>query len=92
VVFKRGAQGGVLLDEGGLRDWAPRAGKVIDPTGAGDAFAAGVWAGWLRGETSERALARGVVAASFAIEAWGADGLLAATPQAAEDRLGEWFA
>jgi len=92
VAFKRGAMGGVFLDESGLRDWAPRAGNVVDPTGAGDAFAAGVWAGWLRGETSERALARGVVTASFAIEAWGADGLLAATPQRAEARLREWFA
>jgi sugar/nucleoside kinase (ribokinase family) len=92
VAFKRGAKGGVLLDGGGLRDWAPRASNVVDPTGAGDAFAAGVWAGWLRGETSERALARGVVTASFAIEGWGPDGLLAATPQAAEGRLREWFA
>jgi sugar/nucleoside kinase (ribokinase family) len=92
VAFKRGAKGGVLLDEDGLRDWEPRASNVVDPTGAGDAFAAGVWAGWLRGETSQRALARGVVTASFAIEAWGADGLLAATPQAAEGRLREWFA
>jgi sugar/nucleoside kinase (ribokinase family) len=92
VAFKRGAKGGVFLDEGGLRDWAPRASEVVDPTGAGDAFAAGVWAGWLRGETCERPLARGVVTASFAIEAWGADGLLAATPEAAEGRLREWFA
>lgn len=91
VAFKRGAQGGVFLDGGRFLDWAPRATAVVDPTGAGDAFAAGVWAGFLRGETNERALARGVVTASFAIEAWGPDGLLAATREAAEQRLQEWF-
>lgn len=91
VAFKRGALGGTFLDDAGFLDWAPRAGVVVDPTGAGDAFAAGVWAGWLRGEKNDRALARGVVGASFAIEAWGADGLLAATPDAAERRLREWF-
>lgn len=92
VVYKRGPRGGICLDGDGFLEWAPRANAVVDPTGAGDAFAAGVWAGWLRGEPNPRALARGVVGASFAIEAWGADGLLAATPDAAERRLREWFA
>jgi sugar/nucleoside kinase (ribokinase family) len=91
IAFKRGAAGGVLASASRLLDWAPRATSVVDPTGAGDAFAAGVLAGWSRGETDQRALARGVVSASFAIEAWGPDGLLAATPQAAERRLDEWF-
>ncbi len=91
IAFKRGDRGGIFLDAGGFVDWRPRASAVVDPTGAGDAFAAGVWAGWLRGEANERALARGVVTASFAIEAWGADGLLAATPDAAEKRFREWF-
>jgi ribokinase len=91
IAFKRGAKGGIFCDEGGFLDWAPRAAAVVDPTGAGDAFAAGVWAGWLRGESKARALARGVVTASFAIEAWGADGLLGATTDAAERRLREWF-
>lgn len=91
IAFKRGARGGVLVDGSGSIEWAPRATTVVDPTGAGDAFAAGVWAGWLRGESDEGALARGVVSASFAIEAWGPDGLLAATPEDAEKRLREWF-
>ncbi|HET7293275.1 MAG TPA: carbohydrate kinase family protein [Vicinamibacteria bacterium] len=91
IAFKRGARGGVLARAGRFLEWAPRATEVADPTGAGDAFAAGVLAGWLRGEPDERALARGVVTASFAIEAWGADGLLRATPDAAEGRLAEWF-
>ncbi len=92
IAFKRGEKGGIFLDGSAFLDWRSRADVVVDPTGAGDAFAAGVWAGWLRDETNERALARGVVTASFAIEAWGADGLLAATRGAAETRFREWFA
>jgi sugar/nucleoside kinase (ribokinase family) len=71
--------------------WEPRAAEVVDPTGAGDAFAAGVLAGWLRGEPHERALQRGIVGASFAIEDWGPAGIFRATPDAAEARLRAWF-
>jgi sugar/nucleoside kinase (ribokinase family) len=92
VALKRGAAGGLAYHAAGERAvrWEAR-GSCVDPTGAGDAFAAGILAGRLRGEPLERCLARGVVGASFAIEAWGADGLLAATPAAAETRLAEWF-
>ena len=71
--------------------WEPRAAEVVDSTGAGDAFAAGVLAGWLRGEPHERALQRGIVGASFAIEDWGPAGIFRATPDAAEARLRAWF-
>lgn len=93
VVYKRGARGGLLYDARADRlvPWSPRARAVVDPTGAGDAFAAGVLAGWLRGEPHERALERGIVGASFAIEDWGPAGLFRATPQAAEERRREWF-
>jgi sugar/nucleoside kinase (ribokinase family) len=92
VLFKRGARGGILYDtrEDWFLDWAPRAAAVVDPTGAGDAFAAGFLAGWLRGEALEVALWRGVVGASFAIEDWGAAGLLRADRAAAADRLQAW--
>jgi sugar/nucleoside kinase (ribokinase family) len=92
VFFKRGARGGVLYDARDDRflDWAPRAGAVQDPTGAGDAFAAGFLAGWLRGEALEPALMRGVVTASFAIEDWGAAGMLRASAADAEARLTAW--
>ncbi len=101
IVFKRGARGGTLFTRAGdgiLHDrlrtlyWEPRAAEVVDPTGAGDAFAAGVLAGWLRGEPHERALQRGIVGASFAIEDWGPAGIFRATPEAAEARLRAWFA
>ena len=94
VVFKRGARGGSLLDlraDGGEVPWSPRAADVVDPTGAGDAFAGGVLAGWLRGEPHPRALQRGIVAASFALEDWGPAGILRATPAAAAARLREWY-
>jgi len=38
-----------------------------------------------------RAIEQGIVAASFAIEDWGPRGLLAATPEGAEDRRRIWF-
>lgn len=93
VVFKRGTRGGLLFDarDRTVTEWAARAERVVDPTGAGDAFAGGLLAGWLRGEPAERALRRGVVSASFAIEDWGAAGLLEATPQAAAARFEAWF-
>jgi sugar/nucleoside kinase (ribokinase family) len=93
VVFKRGRAGGTFYDAASDRavTWSPRTETVVDPTGAGDAFAAGVLAGWLKGESSARSLERGVVAASFALSAWGADGLLEATPADLEARRRAWF-
>jgi cytidine kinase len=93
AVLKRGARGGVLYDvrEDRFTEWQPRASRVVDPTGAGDAFAGGFLAGRLRGETIERALARGVVAASFALEDWGATRMLQVTADEAAARLSEWF-
>jgi sugar/nucleoside kinase (ribokinase family) len=93
ALLKRGERGGLLYDcrEERLLEWPGRVRRVVDPTGAGDAFASGFLAGLLRGDPLERALARGAVGASFAIEDWGPAGLLSATPEAAEARLCEWF-
>jgi sugar/nucleoside kinase (ribokinase family) len=93
VVFKRAADGGELYDAAERRTlpWRARSAAVVDPTGAGDAFAAGTLAGLVRGEDTERALCRGVVSASFALESFGPHALLAATPDAAQARLAEWF-
>ncbi len=94
LLFKRGARGGLCYDglAGAFSEWPPRAAAVVDPTGAGDAFAGGVLAGLARQEPIARAVERGVVSASFALEGSGAEGLLAATPRQAEARRREWFA
>jgi len=92
VVLKRGGRGGILYDahEDRFLEWAARAESVVDPTGAGDAFAGGFLAGRLVHDDLEAASRRGVVAASFALEDWGAAGLLAATRDQAEERRREW--
>lgn len=46
--------------------------RVIDTTGAGDAFVAGTLAGLLKGMPADEAASVGAASASFVIEAWGA--------------------
>ena len=93
VLLKRGEHGGLLYEPatGHVTAWRGRAAAVVDPTGAGDAFAGGFLGALGRGHSLPGALACGVVSASFAVEAWGADGLLAATCEQAERRLAAWF-
>jgi 2-dehydro-3-deoxygluconokinase len=57
VVVKLGAQGAIVI-EGDRLIHAPAAAleRVVDPVGAGDAFAAGLVAGLLRGDSIEDAL------------------------------------
>ncbi len=93
VLYKRGARGGIAYDHraGRYLEWPARARAVVDPTGAGDAFAGGVAAGRLLGEPLSRALELGVVSAAFAVEGVGADGLLAASADSARRRLRDDF-
>jgi sugar/nucleoside kinase (ribokinase family) len=93
IALKRGARGGMLFDVRDRRrqNWPAYAERVVDPTGAGDAFMAGFVSSQLESDAVERALRRGLVTSSFAIEAWGPDGLLAATREAAETRLAAWY-
>ncbi|MGH7628281.1 MAG: carbohydrate kinase family protein [Gemmatimonadales bacterium] len=92
IAFKQAARGGILYDarEDRFYRWAGRALKVIDPTGAGDAFAAGFVSAHLEGLPVAACLDRGVVSASFAIEAVGAASLLQATRSDADDRIRQW--
>ena len=94
IVFKQGARGGVLYDarEDRFHRWAGRATKVVDPTGAGDAFAAGFISAHLEGLPVAACLDRGVVSASFAIEAVGATALLKARRTDADARSRQWSA
>jgi len=92
IVITEGSRGGRLLGPEGIgRVWQPLTHGVVDPTGAGDAFAGGFLAAVLKGESEEAAIARGLVSASFALEGWGASALLAATPEDAEARRQQWF-
>lgn len=93
VAYKRGAAGGLLYDARTRRfhAWEPRATSVADQTGAGDAFAMGFVAAHLDSLPVEACLQRAVVSASFAIEAWGSEALLAATPAVAEQRVRDFY-
>jgi cytidine kinase len=94
IVFKQGARGGILYDahEARFHRWVGRATTVVDPTGAGDAFAAGFISAHLEGLPVASCLDRAIVSASFAIEAPGAASLLAATRTEADTRIGQWSA
>lgn len=93
VAWKRGAKGGILWDarEDRFHEWSARTNGVVDPTGAGDSFAAGFLTAQLEGCEVPECLRRGVVTASFAIEAWGTASLLEATRADAEARLRAWY-
>ena len=58
----------IVTPEGGTRIPAARAARVKDPTGAGDAFRAGLLEGLIRGKSLARAAKMGAVAASFSVE------------------------
>lgn len=94
VAFKLGARGGLLYDarSGGIAEWPPVPRLTGDPTGAGDAFAGGFLAAILAGQGVERAIDQGTIGASFALEDWGAQGLVAATREEAARRMTEWLA
>jgi len=93
VALKRGVKGGLLYDarDGLLHEWTARTTTLEDPTGAGDAFATGFVAAQLEGLPVDECLRRAVVTASFALEAWGSDALIAATPEDAVQRLQSWY-
>jgi sugar/nucleoside kinase (ribokinase family) len=94
VGYKQGARGGILYDahEDRFHRWPARATTVVDPTGAGDAFAAGFVAAHLEGLPVAACLDRALVSASFAIEAPGAASLLEASHTEAETRMRQWSA
>ncbi len=93
VAYKRGRKGGILYDarERTFIEWPPVPRLSGDPTGAGDAFAGGFLAAVVAGKPLPEALDQGIVSASFALEDWGARGLIAATREEARRRLREWL-
>lgn len=82
VVLKRGARGAVVVSGDSVRKFPATPGPpVVDPTGAGDAFAGGMLGRLAQLRRSddqavERAMADGAAAARTAISAFGAAALL----------------
>ncbi|MFQ5511775.1 MAG: PfkB family carbohydrate kinase [Candidatus Krumholzibacteriia bacterium] len=92
VVIKRGEFGSLLFGRNVcLFVPAVMLPKVVDPTGAGDAFAGG-FLGWLSGAGEvnrvnlAQAMLHGTVMASFTVENFSVDGLLAPDRSAIDDR------
>lgn len=56
AVVKRGADGAVACDDGKIHEVAPHPAEVVDPVGAGDAFAAGLLADLALGRPAVQAL------------------------------------
>ncbi|MGW6731368.1 sugar kinase [Streptomyces sp. NPDC055013] len=76
LVVKDGANAATAFsDEGRATVPTPRA-TVVEPVGAGDAFAAGFLAGLLRGRTTARALRLGHITAASALQVTGDHGPL----------------
>jgi sugar/nucleoside kinase (ribokinase family) len=74
VALKLGA-GGVLVGCGAARERLPAAtaaADLVDPTGAGDAFAAGMLARWREGDSPLRCAEAGLEAAASAVRSVGA--------------------
>lgn len=61
--------------------------QATDPTGAGDTFVSAMLSALARGQDLVRAVVWGCAVASFAIEAFGIDGILRATPLAIRQRV-----
>jgi sugar/nucleoside kinase (ribokinase family) len=73
AVVKRGAAGAVWAHRGAPIASAPAdPAEVVDPTGAGDAFAAGLLAAWLRGAPPAEALRAGARLGAAAVARIGA--------------------
>lgn len=73
VVVKQGAGGALWASrDGGLWSVRPEAVPAVDPTGAGDAFAAGLLGAWSTGGGPEQALLAGSVLGAAAVSSVGA--------------------
>jgi len=74
VAVTCGAEGAVWADSAGLlrQPASPRTSPVLDTTGAGDAFTAGLLAAWLSGQSPTKCLLAGQDAAADAVTRWGA--------------------
>lgn len=72
AIVKRGAEGAVWADPDGVVAVPGRRVDVVDATGAGDAFAAGLLTAWLAGASPANALLDATAAAVAAVSTLGA--------------------
>lgn len=74
VALRMGSAGSLVASADGERLWIPPApaGKVVDVTGAGNAYCGGFIVGWARYHNLAHAACYGAVSASFALEQLGA--------------------
>lgn len=86
LVLTQGARGATLFRHGVGTPFRPFPAREVDPTGAGDVFAGAFLVELARSGDPERACIFANCAASFAIEAPGADGV--PTPEQIAARLG----
>lgn len=88
IVVKCGARGQMLYDAVSKRRWQVPAypARLVDPTGAGDAFCGGFLAGYLRTYDPLQGVLYGNVSASLTIEGPGAFYALDVVPGLAEAR------
>ncbi|MEM1514099.1 MAG: carbohydrate kinase family protein [Candidatus Thermoplasmatota archaeon] len=70
MIITLGKKGSMIYKE--RKKIPPVKAKCIDATGAGDAFKAGFWYGWLEGYDIEKCCKIGSTVASFVIEKFGA--------------------
>lgn len=96
LIVKKGEHGGVLVDAAGITPFpAYPLMKVVDPTGAGDTFAAGVMATLARKgkadpKTLRQAIANGTACASYACEGLGLSKLMKLTARDVNARAREF--
>ena len=100
VVVKKGEHGAVLVHRDGLATmpaYPAEHHQIVDPTGAGDAFAGGMMGhiasvGMTDFPSIQTALAWGTVTASFAIESFGLDRLASISRHDIDERMREFQA
>lgn len=89
VVIKRGESGQLIYDAASRRRWEVTAypSRVVDPSGAGDAFCGGFLAGYRRAYDPLEAALYGNISASLVVEGVGPFYALDALPGLADARL-----
>jgi sugar/nucleoside kinase (ribokinase family) len=89
IVIMRGEKGQILYDAGARTTWEIPAypARVVEPTGAGQAFCGGFLAGYRRTYDPVQAVLHGSVSASFTVEGSGAFYALDALPGLHDARL-----